>query len=384
MSSTTVDEVVTRARDVARDVARVHADSVDRESRFPIEAVDAMREAGLLGAIVPRELDGGGARLPELASAVRVMAGECASSALVLAMHLIEAFNLVRHGHTDALREVTARVGRGEMLLANANSEVGSGGDVSRSKSFLGGDTSPWTWEKDCLAISYGSHADALLSMARRSESAPETDMVYALVERADYELEPTSAWDTMGLRGTCSRGYRVSARVREELVFPVPFSSVANDGAGQMRQLILSAAWVGLAEAAVGRAHAFVRAAARKAIGTVPPGALRVSEMAGDVQACRALLETAANRLDLLREEGSLENGPMTIQLRNLKVTTSKLAAKVATGALEVTGIIGYKREGPFSVERIVRDAHGGLVMVSNDRFLHDNAQFLLVAKEI
>jgi acyl-CoA dehydrogenase len=312
------------------------------------------------------------------------MATECASSALVLAMHLIEAFNLVRHGDSDALRDITSRVGQGTMLLANANSEVGGGGDVSRSKSFLGGDSSPWTWEKECLAISYGVYADAILSMARRSETAPDTDMVYVLVEKADYDLQPTSEWDTLGLRGTCSRGYHVRAQVRDELIFPVPFSTVANDGAGQMRQLILSAVWVGLAEAALDRAHAFVRASARKAIGTVPPGALRVSELAGDVQACRSLLETAANRLDSLRDAGSLENGVMTIQLRNLKVTTSKLAAKVATGSLEVVGIMGMKRDGPFSVERIVRDAHGGLVMVSNDRFLHDNAQFLLVAKEI
>ncbi len=384
MSETIAQSVVARATEVARDVARPNAAAVDRDARFPSEAVQAFREAGLLGAIVPRELDGGGARLPELASAVRVVAQECASSALVLAMHLIEAFNLVRHGHTDALRQVTSRVGRGEMLLANANSEVGSGGDVSRSKSFLSGDASPRQWEKDCLAISYGVYADAILSMARRSESSPDTDMVYALVEKADYELHPTSEWDTLGLRGTCSRGYQVKAQVRDELVFPVPFSMVANDGAGQMRQLILSAAWVGLAEAALDRAHGFVRAAARKAIGTVPPGALRVSELAGDVQACRSLLETAAHRLDILRDTGSLENGPMTIQLRNLKVTTSKLAAKVATGSLEVVGIMGMKREGPFSVERIIRDAHGGLVMVSNDRFLHDNAQFLLVAKEI
>ena len=55
-----------------------------------------------------------------------------------------------------------------------------------------------------------------------------------------------------------------------------------------------------------------------------------------------------------------------------------------MATEALEVCGIMGYKRDTPFSLDRIIRDAHGGLIMVSNDRYVHDNAQLLLVSKKI
>ena len=39
-------------------VAAEHADGVDIAARFPREAIDALRDVGLLGALVPMELGG--------------------------------------------------------------------------------------------------------------------------------------------------------------------------------------------------------------------------------------------------------------------------------------------------------------------------------------
>jgi len=369
---------------VGVEVAGPNADDVDLKARFPVEAIAAMRESKLLSAILPEELGGGGATVADIAGAVRALAAHCASSALVLAMHSIEAFNLVRHGTTTGLRNFTREVAEQQLLLANANSEVGLGGDLSRSHCALDTDGDPWTVEKSALAISYGEDADAILFMARRTPTAAETDQVYLVVRRPDFTLEPISEWDTLGLRGTCSRGYRLESTVRPELVFEPPFNVIANDGAGQTRQILLSAAWVGLAEAAVAKAHDYVRAAARRSIGTVPPGAIRVSTMAGELQAARSLLATSAVRFTALAASSVVENTALTIALRNLKVSTSTLGVRMATEALEVCGIMGYKRDTPYTLDRIIRDAHGGLIMVSNDRYVHDNAQLLLVSKKI
>lgn len=383
-SSDALGEWERRAWTIGVEVAGPNADDVDRAARHPHEAVSAMREARLLSAILPEDLGGGGASIAELVGAVRALATHCASSALVLAMHSIEAFNLARHGKTSQLNEFTREVANEQLLLANANSEVGVGGDVGRSICALGSNGDPWRLEKQALAISYGEYADAVLTMARRSPDAAETDQVYVVIRRTDFTLEPLSDWDTLGLRGTCSRGYLLKAKVDPGLVFPTPFATIANDGAGQVRQLFLSAVWVGIAEGALSRAHSFVRVAARRVIGAVPPGARRVSEMAGQVQAGRSLLVTSALRLSTLLDTGDLENQGFTIALRNLKVTTSTLGVNIAKEALEVCGIMGYKRDTPYSLDRIIRDAHGGLIMVSNDRYLHDNAQLLLISKKI
>ena len=55
----------TRADAVAEIAAR-HADEVDALSRFPAEAIDAARDHGLLGMMVPVKLGGEGATLGEV------------------------------------------------------------------------------------------------------------------------------------------------------------------------------------------------------------------------------------------------------------------------------------------------------------------------------
>ncbi len=372
------------AWEIGVEVAGPNADDVDRLARFPHESLAAMRGAGLLSAPLPVEFGGGGANAAEMACAIRALAFHCASSALVLAMHTIEVFNLGRHGTTDPLRAFTREVAKDQLLLANANSEVGVGGDVDRSICALNNSQQPWTVEKEALAISYGEYADAIMLTTRRSPDAAETDQVYVIVRRGAFTLEPLSEWDTLGLRGTCSRGFRIVAEVDPELIYDAPFATMANEGLGQARQLMLSSVWVGIAEAAAAKAHEYVRAAARRSVGVVPRGALRVAEIVGELQSVRSLLIASAIRFSSFVEGGEMSGASFSITLRDLKVTTSKVAVSISGAALEVCGIMAYKQESPFSLIRIIRDAHGGLVMVSNDRYLHDNAQLLLATKSL
>jgi acyl-CoA dehydrogenase len=369
---------------LGEEVAGPAANDVDEKARFPDETLAALREQRFLSALLPTSVGGAGATLADMVGAVRALAVHCASSALVLAMHCNEIINLNRHGTTDALRALAHEIAEKELLVANANSEVGLGGDVGRSQCAIDTSRTPWTLDKQALAISYGESADIIMATSRYSPDASETDQAFTALRAADVALTPISEWDTLGLRGTCSRGYALHATVDESLIFPVPFSVVANDGGGQAGQLLRSAVWVGLAEATASRAHAYVRAAARKSIGTVPPGAMRVSEMSADVLAVRSMLVACTERYQELDAGQDLQNAGLTLNLRNLKVTTSETAVRVATTALGICGIIGYQRRSPYSLDRLIRDSHGGLIMVSNDRYRGDNAQLLLARKSI
>ena len=112
------------------EVAGPAADDVDRLARFPHETVNALKANGFMGALLPGELGGGDATLSDLTGAVRALAVHCASSALVLAMHSIEVFNLARHGTTLTLQAVGREIASEQLLLANANSEVGVAGEA--------------------------------------------------------------------------------------------------------------------------------------------------------------------------------------------------------------------------------------------------------------
>ncbi|WP_158607727.1 acyl-CoA dehydrogenase family protein [Flexivirga caeni] len=369
---------------IGAEIAGPVADEVDAQARFPVETVDALRQSGLLAALVPAELGGKGATLLEVAGAVRAVAMHCTSSALILGMHSIEVFNLVRHGTTPGLRKLLEEVATGRMLLANANSEVGLGGDVTRSRCALEPGTGGGHLEKEALAVSYGEYADGIVTIARRSPDAADTDQIMMVCRAENLTLECTSEWNTMGLRGTCSSGFRLSATIADEDIFPVPFATISNDGAAQARQILLCAAWVGLAEAAAAKAHAFVRAAARRSIGALPPSALRLSELAIDVQAARCQLLGVALQYAELDRAGYGEDAGLMVALRSLKVSTSELAVSTATSALQICGMAGFRRTTPFALDRIIRDAHGGLVMVSNERLLGDNAGLLAVRKTL
>ena len=70
---------VAGVRKIADEVAAAHADEVDRDARFPREAVDALRAAGALSAQVPEELGGGGVSVPGIASACFELGRRCSA-----------------------------------------------------------------------------------------------------------------------------------------------------------------------------------------------------------------------------------------------------------------------------------------------------------------
>lgn len=371
-------------RDIARHVAAPSARAVDAEARFPAETVAALRQAGLLGALVPPGLGGLGASISEVAGAIRSLAAHCASSALVLAMHSIEVDTLVRHGTTAELTAFTADVAARQLLIANANSEVGLGGTAGRSLCALQRTDGHLMLEKDVLAISYGEHADALVATCRRSPRAAQSDQVLVLCRAEDVMLTRRSEWNAHGLRGTCSHGFHLRARIAPGHVFPEPFAAIAVGGGVHVRQILISAPWLGIAEAAASTAHAYVQRTRRARPDGVPAG-VRLAELSVAISEARSAFESCVSWYEAAKnDEAALDDPAFFVALRNLKVLTSRLAVETATAALVICGIEGYRRDSETSLDRVLRDAHGGLVMVSNDRHLEDNAAVLRAARAL
>ena len=87
--------------DIAKAICKEHvapfADAVDRDARFPHEAITALKNAQLLSAYVPTSLGGASASLSELAEICEILGQHCASSAMIFAMHQIQLVTLVQH-----------------------------------------------------------------------------------------------------------------------------------------------------------------------------------------------------------------------------------------------------------------------------------------------
>lgn len=370
-----------RAWTVGADVAAVHADDVDRDARFPSEATDAMREAGLLAMMVPAELGGGGASLRETATATRALAAHCAATALVMAMHQIEIWYLIRHGETEGLRSLLRSVATDGVLIANGNSEVGLGGEIGRSFCAIEQADGRFRLEKDVLAMSYGRYADALLLTARRHPDAAPGDQVMVACRPGTYTLEAETDWNTTGLRGTCSSGFHVTVDESDDMILTDPWSTIGNHCVGSTT-IFLNSVWLGIAEAAAARAHAYIRADARKKVGEVPASAPLLAEVSVTLGEARAIMAaTITSYVDAVGTE-AIEAASLMLAVRNLKLSSTTLAIEIVSKASLICGLAGYKRDSPYSMDRNLRDILGGPLMANNLRSANDNARLLLAMK--
>ncbi len=376
-------------RRIAAEVAAAHADEVDRDARFPREAVDAIREAGGLSAFVPESLGGGGVSLEALARGCFELARHCSSTAMVFAMHQIQIGTIARHLDGAAwfesyLREVAAD----QRLIASVTSEIGTGGDMGRSIAAVVPGEDGWLgFEKQAPTVSYGAHCDDLFTTVRRAESAEGGDQVLVLSRAAETELEPAGTWDTIGMRGTCSPGFVVRARFAPEQVLAAPFSTVMNESLVPLSHILWSFVWLGIATEAFERGRSFVRAAARRKPGEPVPAAHSLSRVMSELSMLRSEVDSALEEFLAASEEPGrerLSTMGSILRFNNLKLAASEQAPRVCMGVLEVIGIMAYKNDSPFGVGRHLRDALSARLMVANERIHAVDAGLLLIAKEV
>lgn len=381
-------EVVARTRVIAREVAAKHAADVDSQARFPSETFEALKQARLLSAAVPKHLGGAGANMRELTEMCCVLAQGCAASGMVLAMHHIQIACLARHGLSSPyfenyLREAVER----QLLIASITSEVGVWGDTRSSICALEREGDRFKLTKDATTVSYGAHADDLLVTCRRNPEAPPGDQILVLVRKNDRTLTQTTTWDTLGMRGTCSPGFKMVASGPIEQVVPGSFADASAQTMVSYSHILWSGVWLGIASDAYGRASAYVRAEARKKPGTVPNAAHRLAELAVELQAMRNNVAAQAAGFDEIMDLPNGMDELLTIgwalRMNNIKVGSSEAAPRIVHNALQIVGIGGYKNDGKYSVGRNYRDSLSAALMISNDRIFAKTASMLLVFKD-
>ncbi|NYG07390.1 acyl-CoA dehydrogenase [Phycicoccus badiiscoriae] len=373
------------ATDIGSEVAGPAAAEVDEQSRFPVEAIDAMRSAGLLGALIPTEMGGLGWTLGQVAEATTTLARYCSSAAMVQAMHQIQVACLVRHGDSPELRAFTERVAREGLLLASATTEAGIGGNVRMSSCAVERDLDSFQLRKQAPVISYGEYSDAILATARRTPESPASDQVLVLCRRENVTLKPTSEWDAMGFRGTCSLGFELLAHGDAADILPVAYGDISSQTMLPVSHILWSSLWFGIASEASDRARKFVQAAARRNPDITPPNALRLAELTTVLQEFQDVVFAARARYAAIQDSPDQTTAiGFAIAMNSLKVSASTLVVDVVQRALLICGMAGYANRSPFTLGRLLRDAYGAQLMVNNDRINANNAQLLLVHRKM
>ncbi|HUN58762.1 MAG TPA: acyl-CoA dehydrogenase family protein [Candidatus Binataceae bacterium] len=363
-----------RARaEVVAKTAADNADSVDSEGRFPAEAFTAARAQRLLGMMVPPDLGGEGASISDVADVCYMLGCACASTGMIFAMHQIMVAILVRHAQDSSWhRGLLQRLLTEQLLIASSTTEGQTGGDLRSSECAVEQTGSAFSFTKSATVMSYGAQADAILTTARRSVDAPATDQVLLGLTKEDYQLEPILGWQTLGMRGTCSAGFQLKATGKEEQVLPDSYAIIQSHTMMPVAHLTWGSVWCGIAAGATERARRFVRIAARRAGGQLPPGAAHLTRATMSLRALRGMLASALERFEAISEaKNQLDLLDFQNEMNLLKVNASEMATAAVMSCMQTCGLSGYRNDGEFSVSRHLRDVLSASIMINNDRIL-------------
>lgn len=355
------------SRETVLDLARRFAERAgehDRAGRFAHDNIADLRAAGLMGLTVPCRLGGAGAGLALSAEVVGTLAQGDPSTALVLAMHLIQHGLIHDAGIWPAA--VADRVGDAavrEGALINAlrvEPELGTparGGvpaTVARASSGGWRLTGRKIFSTGSPALAYG------VVFASTDEASPRVGNILVPMNAPGVRIVET--WDHLGLRASGSHDVifedvQVPADHAVDLRPPEGWR-VADAGQQAWNAVLLSSLYDGVARAAQAWFVAF--AGARKpgslgqSLATLPRFQEAIGENARQLAVNARLIRSVAEEVDRGAAPSAQESG-------FLKVTVTENAVAVVQRAVELSGNPGLSRTNPL--ERHLRDVLCGRI---------------------
>jgi acyl-CoA dehydrogenase len=307
----------------------------------------------------------------------------CSSAAMIFAMHQTKVACLVRHGTGSRYHEaLMRRVASEQLLLASSTTEGQNGGNIRSSAAAVETDASEISLNRNATVISYGAEADGIVTIARRNSDAASSDQVLVAFTKENYTLQRSLAWETLGMRGTCSAGFELKAKASAEQVFPEAYEKIHAQTMTPVAHLCWSSVWAGIAAASVDRAQRFIRKAARGANGQMPPGAAHFTAAKMSLAKLRAIITANLdNYAAREHDERALASLDFQSSINLLKVEASELAVQTVMSAMRACGLSGYRNDGEFTVGRLLRDVLSSPLMINNERILSNIATSSLMS---
>jgi acyl-CoA dehydrogenase len=334
-------------REIAEGSVEPLAAEVDRDHRFPHEAIQAAREAGLMGVLVPREYGGAGMDALAFAICIEELARACASTAVIVDVHTsVGTEPILLFGDEAQKRRWLPPLASGELLGAFALSEPSSGSDAASLKTTArpNGDGG-YVLNGTKVFITNIGQAGLYVVFARTGADERASGVSAFLVPAETPGLRVGQVFHKMGLHGSPT-----GELVLEDVRVPAA-NRLAPEGQGftvAMRALDsgrigISGQALGIAQAAVDETRELMRDR-----GHDQGDDFTLADMAARVESARLLAWHAAWLCSRGRR--------FTREASMAKLHCTDTAMQVAVDALQIAGEDGAVVGSPF--ERHVRDA--------------------------
>jgi alkylation response protein AidB-like acyl-CoA dehydrogenase len=354
-------------RELAQGTVQPLAEEVDRDHRFPVEALKAAAGAGLLGVLIPREY--GGAGLDPLAFAICIeeLAQACASTAVIVDVHTsVGSEPILLFGSEQQKREWLPRLASGELLGAFALTEPASGSDAASLQATARRSGDGYVLNGTKIFITNVGHAGLYVVFARTGPDEKAAGVSAFLVPSGTPGLRVGQVFQKMGLNGSPT-----GELVLEDVIVPAE-NRLGAEGQGftvAMRALDsgrigISGQALGIAQAAVDESRAVLAGRDRE-----QGDDFLLADMATRLESARLLAYHAA----WLCGRGR----PFTRQASMAKLHCTDTAMQVALDALQLAGEEGTASGSPF--ERHVRDAKALQIYEGSNQ-----VQRIVIAREV
>jgi len=347
-------------REIAQGVVRPLAEEVDRDHRFPVEAITTATESGLMGVLIPREYGGAGLDAVAFAVCIEELAQACASTAVIVDVHTsVGTEPILLFGDEEQKRRWLPRLARGEILGAFALTEPSSGSDAASLKTSARRNGGGYVLNGSKVFITNIGRAGLYVVFARTAPDERAAGITAFLVPGDAPGVRVGQVFDKMGLNGS------PTGELLLENVSVPEANRLGREGQGfaiAMRALDsgrigISGQALGIAQAAVDEAGELMRAngheRSKSDEDVLDPLAgqgddFSLADMATRVGSARLLAYNAAWRC--------ARGLSFTREASMAKLHSTDTAMQVALDALQIAGEEGAGAGSPF--ERHVRDA--------------------------
>ena len=346
----------------------------DREASYPFASIEAIKDAGYLGAPIPVELGGMGVTSVHdvLVAAGRLARGD-ASVAIGVNMHMAVLRNVVRQWEVavaegrerraDAVAETLRMVAAENAVIATAVSEPRQ--DLTRPATRATRTDSGWRIDGRKIFCTMSPAATVIYTAVTFEDDAGAERYGYARVPSGVPGLVIHDDWDALGMRASGSHSITFEGvdLPRSALGggFPIG-SSTAYMETNLTAGLFHASASLGIAEAAQRTAADGLRGRDGDA-----RGRMLLAESAVDLSAARGALARAATLIDAHYAAGRERAGGERVtaifaEAQATKAFVCEAAVRVVDRALALSGGAGYLNGHPLA--RAYRDVRAGAFM--------------------
>lgn len=379
-------QVSARAAAVVK-IAAEYASECDERAEFPVAALTALRDSGLMGLLVPSEYGGVGGSLHDLADVAAALAGPCLSTALIWAMHCQQAATIACFAAPSLKQRLLPRIAAGEVYLASVTTERGKGGHLLTCRSPLASDGECLTIRRDAPVVTGGEYADGFLITMQAPLPSPPSAVTLVYADRGQLQVSASGGWNPMGMRATRSIAMNLSGRVPADQVIgrQGEFRPVAVGTFIPAGHIGWAAAWLGAAAAALRGIVATARTPAGRRQLKADSDSFRhqLARIRIDLDLVSSLLQ----RVICDAEQPGTDVAAADCQLRinGLKVAASELCFSAVDRMIQLSGLRnGYLRDAPMHLERTFRDLRSASLNYANERLLSANGTLTLLDRHV